>query len=122
MHLITVFTMFSLVAIGLSFLALSLPCHGENLIVVPGSYGPAVVEATVNVIRESCIFEDDKLFLRRLAYVESRDGTDPKTYRPGYDGGIWQVWVRVPEHGWVVAMMCNNHANIISVINEVNDL
>lgn len=39
----------------------------------------------------SCLFNNDRLFLRRLAYVESRDGTDPKTYRQGYDGGIWQV-------------------------------
>lgn len=39
----------------------------------------------------SCIFSEDRLFLRRLAYVESRDGTDAKTYRAGYNGGIWQV-------------------------------
>ena len=26
-----------------------------------------------------------------MAYVESRDGTDPGTFREGYNGGIWQV-------------------------------
>ncbi|XP_025101567.1 uncharacterized protein LOC112568475 [Pomacea canaliculata] len=53
--------------------------------------GASVVEAVVDLIRSNCIFSEDRLFLRRLAYVESRDGTDIKTYRPGYDGGIWQV-------------------------------
>ncbi|XP_069121966.1 uncharacterized protein [Argopecten irradians] len=56
-----------------------------------GGNGADVVEAVVSRIRESCLFADDKGFLRRLAYVQSYDGTDPKTYRPGYDGGIWQL-------------------------------
>ena len=58
---------------------------------VERSSGPEVVEAVVNIIRESCLFADDKRFLRRLAYVESEDGMLPKTYRTGYNGGIWQV-------------------------------
>ena len=36
-------------------------------------------------------FSEDKLFLRRLAYVESSDGSNPDTFRSGYHGGIWQV-------------------------------
>ena len=58
---------------------------------VPNSNGADVVEAVVNIIRESCLFADDKRFLRRLAYVESEDGMSPNTYRQGYHGGIWQV-------------------------------
>nr|KAG5700433.1 hypothetical protein BaRGS_010346 [Batillaria attramentaria] len=57
----------------------------------PGTSGAAVVDAVVDKIHSRCIFNNDRLFLRRLAYVESYDGTDPKTYRQGYDGGIWQV-------------------------------
>ena len=53
--------------------------------------GIYVVEAVVKLIYEKCLFGDDKLLLRRLAYVESRDGTDPDTFRSGYYGGIWQV-------------------------------
>ncbi|XP_046567540.1 serine-rich adhesin for platelets-like [Haliotis rubra] len=64
---------------------------GQDQTRVPGASGEEVVEAVVSRIRESCTFSHDKLFLRRLAYVETHDGTDPKTYRPGYDGGIWQV-------------------------------
>ncbi|XP_022091887.1 uncharacterized protein LOC110979972 [Acanthaster planci] len=37
------------------------------------------------------IFPSDHGFLRRVAWVESKDGTDPNTYRAGYHGGIWQV-------------------------------
>jgi hypothetical protein len=64
---------------------------GQDLTQTANVNGPDVVEAVVNLIRESCIFADDKRFLRRLAYVESHDGTDPKTFRSGYYGGIWQA-------------------------------
>ena len=57
----------------------------------PGSAGRAVVDAVIELIEASCIFPDDKSFMRRLAYVESTDGTDEKTFRDDYDGGIWQV-------------------------------
>lgn len=57
----------------------------------PEARGPQVVEAVVSYISESCIFPSDKLYLRRLAYVESQDGMNASTYRPGYYGGIWQV-------------------------------
>lgn len=39
----------------------------------------------------SCIFSDDRLFMRRLAYVETRDGTLYDTYSTSYNGGIWKV-------------------------------
>ena len=29
--------------------------------------------------------------LRRIAYVETRDGSDPDTYSEGNNGGIWAV-------------------------------
>ena len=53
--------------------------------------GPDVVRAVIGRIKESDIFPSDKQFLRRIAYVESKDGTDQGTYRAGYHGGIWQV-------------------------------
>jgi receptor-type tyrosine-protein phosphatase Q len=51
--------------------------------------GSGVVRAVVNKIE--AVFGDDDQFLRRIAYVESKDGTDARTYRNGYHGGIWQV-------------------------------
>ncbi|KAK3599236.1 hypothetical protein CHS0354_012845 [Potamilus streckersoni] len=64
---------------------------GIDLTLTSQAYGNEVVEAVINLIRENCIFAEDKRYLRRLAYFESHDGTDPKTYRSGYHGGIWQV-------------------------------
>lgn len=58
---------------------------------VPESSGSAVVQATVALIQNSGIFPDDRQLLRRIAWVESKDGTDSRTYRQGYHGGIWQV-------------------------------
>ncbi|XP_071096530.1 uncharacterized protein [Haliotis cracherodii] len=60
-------------------------------VLVPGGTGSNAVEFVSNLIRDSCLFKDDLLFLRRLAYVASHDGTDANTYRAGYDGGIWQI-------------------------------
>jgi len=64
---------------------------GQQDIVTPGAKGRDVVEAVCNLIDASCVFEDDKLLTRRLAYVESSDGMDSETFRPEYFGGIWQV-------------------------------
>ena len=63
--------------------------HDDTL--TPGASGHEVVESTLTRIESACIFPDDKLLLRRLAYVESSDGAESKTYRAGYHGGIWQV-------------------------------
>ena len=60
-------------------------------IFTPGASGSAVVEAVISKISSSGIFPPDKGFLRRVAYVESKDGTHSATYRSGYHGGIWQV-------------------------------
>lgn len=63
--------------------------------VQPQAIGASVVEAVCSKIDSSCIFPEDKLFTRRLAYVESADGHDPGTFRTGYFGGIWQVIVLI---------------------------
>ena len=57
----------------------------------PESAGEDVVKATISIIHEACIFDNDYLFLRRLAYVTSDNGLDPGTYREGFHGGIFQV-------------------------------
>ncbi|KAK7480284.1 hypothetical protein BaRGS_00028452, partial [Batillaria attramentaria] len=57
----------------------------------PTATGPEVVENVVEQVRSSCVLSQDNMLLRRLAYVESHDGTDPGTFRTGFHGGIWQV-------------------------------
>ena len=57
----------------------------------PGAFGADVVHSVVSMIQRSNIFPPDNEFLRRIAFVESKDGTARGTYRRGYHGGIWQV-------------------------------
>ena len=66
---------------------------GQNVdrTINPEGSGANIVEAVIAKIRQAGIFAEDNSLLRRIAYVESRDGTDPKTYRTGYFGGMWQV-------------------------------
>ena len=56
-----------------------------------GASGSKVVEAVVDRIEAACIFPEDKMFMRRVAYVESQDGMEDATYAPRYNGGIWRV-------------------------------
>ena len=56
-----------------------------------GGSGSAVVLLSIARIRQSGAFGDDNELLRRIAYVETRDGTTEDTYREGFDGGIWAV-------------------------------
>ncbi|XP_053406766.1 uncharacterized protein LOC123547722 [Mercenaria mercenaria] len=55
------------------------------------SNGPEVVDAVINILRRSCIFPDDMLYLRRVAYTDTKDGLDKFTYVINYNGGIWHI-------------------------------
>ena len=57
----------------------------------PEAKGHNVVETVVNRIEYNCMFDDDRMFLRRLAYVETSDGMLHDTYPDDYHGGIWKV-------------------------------
>ena len=64
--------------------------HDDTL--TPGASGHEVVESTLTRIESACIFPDDKLLMRRMAYVESSDGEEASTYGSSYyHGGIWMV-------------------------------
>ena len=56
-----------------------------------GSNGTAVVLLSIAHIQQAAIFPDDNEMLRRIAYVETRDGSDSDTYNEGNYGGIWAV-------------------------------
>ena len=70
---------------------LEVKAQGRDQTRIPRSNGSSVVQATVALIRGSGIFPNDHQLLRRIAWVESKDGNHPDTYRQGYHGGIWQV-------------------------------
>ena len=63
----------------------------EDLTLVAEVRGTEVVEAVEEKIQNSGIFPEDHEFFRRVAFVETADGSDFSTYREGYHGGIWQV-------------------------------
>ena len=58
---------------------------------IPKGKGTAVVTEVVDMINHLGIFPNDHKFLCRVAWVESKYGEAPGTYRQGYYGGIWQV-------------------------------
>jgi len=60
-----------------------------DLTLVEQATGRAVVDAVVDIISQSCVFDNDRLMLRRIAYAETRDGAASYTFKHG--GGIWQV-------------------------------
>lgn len=80
--------------------AVTLATSGGDLTLQAGTTGAAVVEAVTDRLEASCVFPEDKMFLRRIAYVETFDGVDSDTYREGYHGGIWQVSY-VKYHGGI---------------------
>ena len=63
----------------------------RDLTLVSEASGSDVVKAVVTKIETTGVFPTDHRLLRRIAYVESLDGKETRTYREGYDGGIWQV-------------------------------
>jgi len=54
-----------------------------------GANGTVVVLLSIAHLEQSAIFSDDNGLLRRIAYVETRDGSDSDTYSEGNNGGIW---------------------------------
>ena len=62
-----------------------------DLTLVPEAKGTTVVQACLAKITNAKIFSADNQMLRRIAYVETRDGNDADTYTPTNNGGIWQL-------------------------------
>ena len=64
---------------------------------VPGSNGVNVVRAVLSRLDESGIFQRSgnsdltNVFLRNMAYVETRDGRDLPQSAVAIDGGIWKI-------------------------------
>lgn len=65
----------------------------ESMARTPKAKGASVVKGVVDKVNGLEIFPDDQEFLSRIAWVESKYGTDKDTYRSGYYGGIWQVLI-----------------------------
>ena len=68
-----------------------------DLTTVPGSNGVNVVRAVLSKLDDSDIFlqtgntDLTNVFLRNMAFVETRDGTDIPDNAIAIDGGIWRI-------------------------------
>ena len=85
-----------LVSLSLTLLLVSCGCvsgQGTGQITTPEAAGRTVVDAVIQHLQDVDLETNaTKLeFLRRIACVESNNGTHPHTFRRGYHGGIWQV-------------------------------
>ena len=73
-------------------LAICCPVLTVDLTLVPEVNGTDVVEACIAKISLPALFSSDEHLLRRIAYVETGDGTDDDSYTgSNSDGGIWQL-------------------------------
>ena len=75
----------------LVLLAILQACFCQVTIETAKASGPSAVLLAVARIQQSGAFGSDNDLLRRIAYVETRDGTLENTFRDGYFGGIWAV-------------------------------
>ena len=82
------------------FVALLLSCVSTQRVdqtTVPGSNGVNVVRAVLSRLDESRVFEQSgnadltNVFLRNMAYVETRDGRNLPQGAIAIDGGIWRI-------------------------------
>ena len=92
-------------------------CNAVDETLTSGASGSAVVHAVVRRIEDSNIFPSDNRLLRRIAYVESKDGTDSGTYRSGYHGGIWQV----DEVGFQDTQDTTSHPTLATKLDKIQE-
>ena len=101
--------MYTLTVLLLVFLAILLLCscqdtsQGTDLTETAGANGSSATLLAVARIQQSGAFGGDNDLLRRIAYVETRDGTSNDTFRDGYYGGIWAV----DEEKFLMTQMTN---------------
>ena len=90
-------------------------CVASDDALKEGASGSAVVRAVIGRIEDANIFPNDNQLLRRIAYVESKDGTDTNTYRIGYYGGIWQM----NEVGFQGTQNTMSHQRLATILDSI---
>ncbi|XP_022080067.1 von Willebrand factor A domain-containing protein 2-like [Acanthaster planci] len=97
--------------------------QGTDLTTIPESFGTAVVEATVGQINRlvgvNSDLRADNRFIRRIAWVETTDGTEAFTYSDhSYHGGIW----RVDRYAYDATVAMYNNPRYASVFDDIKTL
>lgn len=77
-------------------------CQRQDRTIVAGESGADVVQAVLSKLEYSNVFSSNNdmretIFMQRMAYVESRDGTEPPRFPTSSNttGGIWNVSPRI---------------------------
>ncbi|CAK8678124.1 unnamed protein product [Clavelina lepadiformis] len=85
-------------------------CRAQtDLTLVPGSSGEDVVDACVQKLSAISLFSNDYGFLKRIALVESKFGSNSTVINANPTGGIWQITTNITQ-------AINNNATILQAI------
>ena len=63
----------------------------DDSVLESGRYGTDVVLLVIGYVQQAKIFAHNSKLLRRIAYVETQDGTNREAFNEGMNGGIWAV-------------------------------
>ena len=63
----------------------------DDSVLERGRNGTDVVLQSIAYVQQAGIFADYSQLLKRIAYVETQDGTDREAFNEGMNGGIWAV-------------------------------
>ena len=87
------FIVFIIIGVIIATIYAESPHHEVNLTKEMEATGHLVPEMVISQIRSKSFFENSHMYdyIRRIAWVESRDGLDSKTYIGDYHGGLWKV-------------------------------
>ena len=92
----------------------------KSTIDIPEETGNYVVNVVLKQLNESGLETDETtlVFLRRLAWVESRFGSGPYTFRLGFHGGIWQIGLRAFRD----TQNANKHPILLEKHQRISDI
>ena len=71
--------------------ALAVRLDVDDSVLESGRLSTDAVLLSVAYVQQAAIFADHSELLQRIAYVETRDGTDREAFNEGMNGGIWAV-------------------------------
>ena len=85
---------------------LAFSLHLEESVLENGRSGTDVVLLSIAYIHHVAIFQDDNSLLRRIAFVETKDGSNLDAFNQGNSGGIWAV-----DEDTFLSMQINSNSN-----------
>ena len=91
--------------------------QGTDLTGTVRANGSSATLQAVARIQQSGVFGSDNGLLRRIAYVETRDGTSEYTFQDGHYGGIWAV----DEDKFLTTQMTNSSSRLPIKLQQIQE-